>query len=156
MRQVVRRREMESGEHWHCPECRELVAPADKAKHRDLRHTDVVCEECGARVAADVLATHTQYECLHRKMECKYCHMKVLAKDHADHVVRGGLPCVCVTLCGVVNTTGWGCTAQEYCGGRTVTCDVCKRPIVLKQVEIHMAVIHHVNPSVASAFAARV
>ena len=52
----------------------------------------------------------------------------------------------------VPNLAVWlGFWLQEYCGGRTVTCDVCKRPVVLKQVDIHMAVIHHVNPSVASA-----
>jgi len=86
--QVVRKRDLDEDIHWHCPECRELVAPAERAKHRDLRHAQVPCDQCGALLSADVMTTHVNFDCTHRKMECKWCHMHVLAMEHEEHEVR--------------------------------------------------------------------
>ena len=84
---VVPQADIDAGVHWHCPECKELVPRSDRAKHHDLRHSSVTCDDCGQSIPADVLSTHVEFECLHRKVECKFCHMRVLAKEHTEHEV---------------------------------------------------------------------
>jgi len=36
---------------------------------------------------------------------------------------------------------------KEYCGARTVPCDICRKAIVVRRLQTHLAVEHGVNPS---------
>jgi hypothetical protein len=106
--------------HFHCPTCNEIIVPAEKSKHDDLMHRDIVCD-CGKKVEPRRFQNHKETECPMRLVDCKYCTVKVTAKEKDSH--------------------------QAFCGGKSIPCGLCGKEVAAKRMDIHLAVDHNINVS---------
>ncbi|KAJ1978906.1 hypothetical protein H4R35_001711 [Dimargaris xerosporica] len=109
-------------QHWHCPICQQPGTRNTEAKHKFLAHTPRDCL-CGHRANSPVaLARHRQTECPQRMVICRYCHILQEQGPPSDSP----------------SDRLQGLRAHEaYCGGRTIECVKCQRPIRIKDMATH-------------------
>jgi len=86
----------------------------------DLRHTKILCD-CGLSFEPSELQHHKETSCTQRRMNCMWCHLPTPQSDLESH--------------------------QAYCGGKTISCNLCQQSIARKRMQIHLAVQHNINPS---------
>jgi hypothetical protein len=115
--QVVNKKDKDT--HAHCAECGAVVDPADMEKHIALTHRAVRCE-CGEEFDPSVLAWHKSDECRLRSVACRWCKLQLSKTDQSSH--------------------------EQYCGARSVECDVCGEAVPRCQMDVHRAAVHHINP----------
>ncbi|XP_028400581.1 TRAF-type zinc finger domain-containing protein 1-like [Dendronephthya gigantea] len=96
-----------------CPQCGESVNKNSLQEHIDENHVEVKCDVCGERLEKMDLESHKTSTCPKRSVNCKYCEIAMLACEMGEH--------------------------EEACGSRTDECENCKRRILLKDLEDHIA-----------------
>ena len=96
-----------------CPQCGEPVNKNQIQEHIDENHAEVKCEVCGEKVEKMELDNHTTSICRKRNVNCQYCEITLPASAMEEH--------------------------KESCGSRTEECDNCKRRILVKDLENHLA-----------------
>eukprot|EP00050_Salpingoeca_kvevrii_P004246 m.246555 g.246555 ORF g.246555 m.246555 type:complete len:659 (-) comp10968_c3_seq8:206-2182(-) len=113
--------------HWHCPVCTDYpfvsASEAAIAKHQNIFHQPVACEDCGVQLDLAELVLHRRSECPHRWVTCRFCFNSVRAgepaRDHGDRLR--------------------GMTQHESeCGSKTDKCSRCDRLVRLKDMEMHL------------------
>lgn len=112
---VLLRGAAERDDHAHCAVCGDVIAggAAGAAKHADLAHGPVSCPACGVVVTVDALPMHAEVDCHLRARACLYCNASLPVHALLAH--------------------------EEFCGARTEPCNVCRRLIPRRELELHVA-----------------
>lgn len=114
--------------HWHCQESRcQVHGEGDLDLHKQRFHLVQSCI-CG-QVFPDIvaLANHKLFDCPNKIIECRFCHLKV-QKGLGTNLSY--------------SDTALGYSGHESeCGAKTIDCEVCLKPIQVKNMPIH-AKIH--------------
>jgi hypothetical protein len=97
-----------------------------QAKHRTLEHELMECI-CQQALWLPQIAFHYRKECPERMIICRFCHLLV----RAGHVSKTGKDLFLGSLL---------TEHESECGARTVICQTCKKPVQLKDVQLHMDV----------------
>ncbi|CAI6003320.1 unnamed protein product [Closterium sp. NIES-64] len=138
---VLRRADLESGgeHHQHCGECGEVFGGRrEREKHERVRHGELVCE-CGLVGKASEVHHHRRTTCPHRPILCRFCAALVPALGpplSARDRLNGLAP------------------HEAQCGARTAPCDTCRRPVMLKEMDVHVAAFHSLPATSAASPAA--
>lgn len=108
--------------HWHCEHGdawgdSELSA----AQHQASVHVPAKCE-CGEEFPNFIaIAQHRATVCPQKLHICRFCHLLLPQEQALPADMLQGLS-----------------GHESYCGNKTADCDVCKRAVRLKEMEIHM------------------
>ncbi|GJP69719.1 hypothetical protein CLOP_g719 [Closterium sp. NIES-67] len=124
---VLRKTDLESGSHQHCQECGEVFGGRrEREKHEQVRHGEIACE-CGFEGKASDVRHHRRTTCPRRPILCRFCAALVpsLGPPASSRDRLNGL-----------------CAHEAQCGARTAPCDTCKRPVMLKEMDVHVAAFH--------------
>jgi antitoxin component of MazEF toxin-antitoxin module len=116
-------RTAERASHDHCPECRKGMSKDALRKHAALAHRTAPCAQCGEAVAPRQMARHLSAECSDRLVPCSVCALPVPLRGLDEH--------------------------EGYCSAKSVTCEICGKDVQRARLDIHRAVEHGVNPSLA-------
>ncbi|KAL2653250.1 hypothetical protein R1flu_021378 [Riccia fluitans] len=121
---VLRKDEMEK--HVHCERCGQALQKDELEKHTKVFHEPLKCG-CGAILEMQQMVDHKASVCPLWKITCWFCGDMVQAGAEAENV-RDRLR---------------GLTQHESsCGSRTAPCDLCRRAVMLKEMDLHMAAAH--------------
>ncbi|KAL2650460.1 hypothetical protein R1flu_018588 [Riccia fluitans] len=121
---VLRKDEMEK--HVHCERCGQALHKDELEKHTKVFHEPLKCG-CGAILEMQQMVDHKASVCPLRQITCRFCGDMVQAGAEAENV-RDRLR---------------GLTQHESsCGSRTAPCDLCRRAVMLKEMDLHMAAAH--------------
>lgn len=96
-----------------CPDCGARMQKSEQDAHFARVHAPVECRACGSVCPQDMLATHVEFECDRRPLDCEWCRLSFAAREHAKHV--------------------------ELCGARTDKCTACGVYVMLRDMARHAA-----------------
>jgi len=130
---------------WKCPVCSQVMAKSMRSKHVhcskheefrcklvfeseeamqrhvELRHTQIACTLCGAKLFPNQIVSHQLHECAFRKVTCSFCGMKLKYVELAVH--------------------------EKDCGSLTIQCELCGERVTRKWLQNHLASEHNINPT---------
>lgn len=113
-------RKSEKDQHAHCEICSAVVTPQTLQKHQDLFHSKMTCD-CGLLLELRDYDQHQKTKCPLRFESCLYCHVEMTFVHLQAH--------------------------REECANKTISCERCNKGIRRKNMVIHLATEHGVNPS---------
>ncbi|CCG81579.1 Putative uncharacterized protein [Taphrina deformans PYCC 5710] len=110
------------GNHWHCPDCSES-GEGSLQLHETRFHTTQTCDCTRQFPDIPALARHRATFCPLKMHICQFCHLSVPQGDPnavSYHDASTGLS-----------------LHESTCGSKTITCDSCGRPCLLKNLTVH-------------------
>lgn len=122
---VVLRKE-EAADHVHCNKCGRAFQQKELEKHMKVFHEPLHCP-CGVVLEKEDMVQHQSLTCPLRLIVCRFC---------GDTVYAGGEP---VDARDRLRNM---CEHESICGSRTALCDSCGRSVMLKEMDIHLIVVH--------------
>ncbi|WVZ70209.1 hypothetical protein U9M48_018891 [Paspalum notatum var. saurae] len=122
---VVLRKE-EVANHVHCNKCGRAFQQRELEKHMKVFHEPLQCP-CGVVLEKEDMVQHQSLACPLRLIVCRFC---------GDTVYAGGEP---VDARDRLRNM---CEHESICGSRTAPCDSCGRSVMLKEMDIHLTVVH--------------
>eukprot|EP01128_Nolandella_sp_AFSM9_P008681 TRINITY_DN536_c0_g1_i1.p1 TRINITY_DN536_c0_g1~~TRINITY_DN536_c0_g1_i1.p1 ORF type:complete len:126 (-),score=12.98 TRINITY_DN536_c0_g1_i1:93-470(-) len=90
--------------------CGAVVPKASLETHMQEMHSLVPCS-CGKTVEKSKISRHKERSCKDRLRSCRFCEMKIAAREYRAHL--------------------------EYCGSRTTVCPRCKQRVRLNLFRKH-------------------
>jgi hypothetical protein len=109
------------------------MTPESLVKHKSLEHKLLECI-CLQTLLLPQVAFHCRKECPERMIICRFCHLLVRAGEFS----RTGKDLFLGSLLS---------EHESECGARTVTCQTCKKPVQLKDVQLHTDVHRKLSAS---------
>ncbi|BFZ56213.1 hypothetical protein PYCC9005_003257 [Savitreella phatthalungensis] len=103
---------------WTCAKCDEQGVGSIEW-HNQVKHVTIACT-CGKMGDYVALLTHRASDCPDRLVICRFCKLRQ----------RQGVQDAADRLSGMSHH-------EAECGGRTSDCDICKRPVKLRNLEAH-------------------
>ena len=94
-----------------CSICEEPVQIDEYNEHKNLKHTEMKCEQCGKKFPPQEYNSHLK-TCSKKLMECQYCGLFLDQNELRDH--------------------------EYQCGSKSKECDYCGMNVPIMEYELHL------------------
>ncbi|KAF7457501.1 ubiquitin fusion degradation (UFD1) family protein, double Psi beta barrel fold [Cryptosporidium felis] len=130
---VLKRQDFKS--HTHCVQCGNLgLSDSYIEVHNKLYHQNARCKLCGMEGIKPIqLKVHQTLECPNRVILCRFC----------NNFVQAGVDGHSADF---KDSYYYKLTSHEsYCGSRTTECTKCGKTVLIKDLQFHLRLAHHLD-----------